>query len=171
MGKGAKNIQDVWVATKNQDRFYVPNKIISFGLAASLAGVTLSYKPLCHSFQETQNDLSYTILYWFLFIFYSFQGLDELIELFSVLTKREKGALGLLFEMNYFMGLALSIVITVFVFTHQPVAGFEGLYNWLYYQVVILFVAVGVIVLMSACFAVIQSRATRKRALSQTTSV
>lgn len=50
MGKGAKNIQDVWVATKNQDRFYVPNKIISFGLAAALAGVTLSYKPMCHNY-------------------------------------------------------------------------------------------------------------------------
>lgn len=72
MGKGAKNIQDVWVATKNQDRFYVPNKVISFALAASLAGVTLSYKPLCHTYQETTKDLTYTIIYWFLFIFYSF---------------------------------------------------------------------------------------------------
>lgn len=68
--------------------------------------------------------------------------------------------------MNYFMGLALSIAITVFVFTHEAVAGFEGLYQWLYYQVIIFFVAVGVIVLMSICFGVIQSRAVRKRALS-----
>ena len=84
-----------------------------------------------------------------------------------MLTKREKGALGLLFEMNYFMGLALTVVITVFVFRNEPVPGYEKLYNWLYYQVVVFFVALGIIILMSICFGIIQSRATRKRGLSQ----
>ena len=82
--------------------------------------------------------------------------------MFSVLTKREKGALGLLFEMNYLMGFALTIYLVYFVFTHEAVVGFEGLYNWLFYQMVVFFVALGVIVLMTACFVVIQKRATRK---------
>ena len=71
MGKG-NSIQDVWVASKNQNRFYVPNKIFSFALGAALAGVTLSYKPLCQEYQDTVGKLDYTALYWFLFIFYSF---------------------------------------------------------------------------------------------------
>ena len=52
-----------------------------------------------------------------LFIFYAFQALDEMIELYSALDKREKGALGLLFEMNYFLGFGLTIWIVYKVFT------------------------------------------------------
>jgi hypothetical protein len=40
--------------------------------------------------------------------------MDELIELFSVMNQLEKGALGLFFEMNYFIGVFLSIYITWF---------------------------------------------------------
>ena len=133
-------------------------------MAASFAGVTLSYKEMCHDYQDTfTDDYSYTIIYWFLFIFYSFQALDELIELFSVMTKREKGALGLLFEMNYIMGLALSVFLVVFVFTNTATPNFEPLYNWLYYQMVIFFVAFGAIAMMASCFAVIQKRTQRRQ--------
>jgi len=41
--------------------------------------------------------------------------LDEMIELFSVMNQLEKGALGLFFEMNYFVGVVLSVYITWFV--------------------------------------------------------
>jgi len=155
--KSEKSIQDVWVASRQEDRFYVANKVTSFMISASLAGVTLSYKELCHEYQEAYDeDYTYTIIYWFLFIFYSFQALDELIEMFSVLTKREKGALGLLFEMNYIMGLILSVFLVVFVFQATELEEkFQPLYNWLFYQVVIFFVAFGAILLISTCFAVI----------------
>ncbi|CDW73963.1 UNKNOWN [Stylonychia lemnae] len=171
--KTQKNIQDVWVASRQQDRFYITNKVFSFMLSASLAGVTLSYKPLCHEYQEYydekgEEDYTYTIIYWFLFIFYSFQALDELIEMFSVLTKREKGALGLLFEMNYIMGLVLSVFLVVFVFTAAELEErFKPLYNWLFYQVVIFFVAIGAILAISTCFAVIQRRTLRQQKASQ----
>ena len=51
-----------------------------------------------------------------LFIFYSFQALDELVETYSVLAQREKGALGLLFEMNYFLGFGLMVFIMIEIF-------------------------------------------------------
>jgi hypothetical protein len=155
--KSQKTIEDVWVASRQQDRFYIANKVTSFMISASLAGVTLSYKELCQNYQEVYDeDYTYTIIYWFLFIFYSFQGLDELIEMFSVLTKREKGALGLLFEMNYIMGLILSVFLVVFVFTASELTEeFKPLYNWLFYQVVIFFVAFGAILVISTCFALI----------------
>jgi len=42
--------------------------------------------------------------------------LDEMIELFSVLNQLEKGALGLFFEMNYLVGVILSVYIAWFMF-------------------------------------------------------
>jgi len=76
--------------------------------------------------------------------------------MFSVLTKREKGALGLLFEMNYIMGLVLSIFLVAFVFTATELEEqFRPLYTWLFYQVIIFFVAIGAILLISTCFTII----------------
>ena len=46
--------------------------------------------------------------------------MDEMIELFSVLNELEKGALGLFFEMNYFVGVCLSVYITWFVCSFAP---------------------------------------------------
>ena len=46
--------------------------------------------------------------------------LDEMIELFSVMNQLEKGALGLFFEMNYLVGVILSIYISWFIFSFDP---------------------------------------------------
>ena len=40
-----------------------------------------------------------------MFIYYSLHGMDEMIELFSVMNQLEKGALGLFFELNYLIGV------------------------------------------------------------------
>lgn len=85
-----------------------------------MAVFTISYKPTVYEHQQTTKTIDYTVIYWMLFIFYAFQALDELIELYSSLDKREKGALGLLFEMNYFLGLGLIIWIIHKVFTSDP---------------------------------------------------
>ena len=128
MGKKPLNLQNVWSIAKNDDTWYILNKLASCLVAAILAAITLSYKPTVHAYEDQQDLLSettgvvedhtYSAMYWFLYVFYSFQALDELVELFSVMTKREKGALGLLFEMNYIMGMFLGVYIVVFVFTH-----------------------------------------------------
>ena len=71
----------------------------------------LSRKP------EIMADAAYHILtiYWFLFIYFSLAAMDELIEAFSVINQMEKGALGLFFELNYLIGLFLTVYITWFV--------------------------------------------------------
>jgi hypothetical protein len=56
------------------------------------------------------------LIYWMLFIYLSLSGMDELIEMFSVMNQLEKGALGLFFELNYFIGVGLSIYIYWFSF-------------------------------------------------------
>ncbi len=176
MGKKPLNLQNTWATAKNDDTWYIANKISSSLIAGVFAAITLSYKPTIHAyndFQEAANlgqpiSHTYSALYWFLFVFYSFQALDELVELFSVLTKREKGALGLLFEMNYIMGMVLGIWIVVFVFENTAVPGYEKLYNFLYYQVVIFFIAIVAMISVVSCFYVIEKRTTRRLARKPT---
>ena len=45
--------------------------------------------------------------------------MDEAIELFSVMNQLEKGALGLFFEMNYFVGIFVAVYIFWFVLAHD----------------------------------------------------
>ena len=102
-----------------------------------------------------------------LFIFYAFQGLDELLECYSALAEREKGVLGLLFEINYFMGFLLTVWIVIKVNIATPKAGFEDLYNWLYYQVVLLFVGLGLMFFVFICFFALHRRHKRSQGLKK----
>lgn len=106
-----EGIEKMWTTVKRRNNWYFPNKVFSFMVAASLAGYTLSFKEIVYNYQQETKDYNYTLIYWFLFIFYSFQALDELIELYSVAAQREKGALGLLFEMNYFLGIGTMVYV------------------------------------------------------------
>lgn len=46
--------------------------------------------------------------------------MDEMIELFSVVNHLEKGALGLFFEMNYFVGVFVSVYNFWFIMSYDP---------------------------------------------------
>ena len=85
-------------------------------------------------------------IYWLMFIYLCMQSMDELIELFSQINQMEKGALGLFFEMNHFVGIGLSIYIGWFVavmdkpkFSNDPKGNnlnkdYRLMYNWIYFQ-------------------------------------
>jgi len=77
------------------------------------------------------------------------QSMDELIELMSQAAQMEKGALGLFFEMNHFVGIGLSIYIGYFILgvktlkfggakqTPQDLKfskQYKLMYNWIYFQ-------------------------------------
>jgi hypothetical protein len=114
----------------------VVNKVLSTCIAFSLAFVTLSFKRTTYIFYNQELDKSngnisdssfesnadlnaayhIMLIYWMLFIYLSLSGMDELIEMFSVMNQLEKGALGLFFELNYFIGVGLSIYILWFSF-------------------------------------------------------
>ena len=84
-------------------------------LGLFFSGLTLHFKVVATGL-DTVNSLEYNFLLWLMFIYYSFQTMDEMIEIFSTKVKLQKGALGLLFELNYFMGVAVAIYSTVFVY-------------------------------------------------------
>ena len=59
------------------------------------------------------------MLYWLLFIYYSFTALDELIELYACMFQREKGSIGLLFELNQLLGVGCISYLGYFYYTEQ----------------------------------------------------
>ena len=98
-------------------------------------------------------------MYWLLFIYYSFQGIDELIELYAVYFKREKGALGLLFEMNYFMGAGIAVYLMIFNNSSEVVmhadegkTDYTPLQSWISFQCTLVYVFLGISFIMGLVF-------------------
>ena len=101
------SLERIWTTLRRNNKFYATNKIISVLLATCLAVYTLTLKYYVSYFDDTKI----LVIYWFMFIYYSATALDELLEVYSVFAMREKGALGLLFEMNYFLGIANLVLV------------------------------------------------------------
>lgn len=96
------------------------------GLSLTMAIITLYLKLMAMKFIKAHNDQAKDSpnkiavshmqnIYWLMFIYLSMQSMDELIELMSQAAQMEKGALGLFFEMNHFVGIGLSIYIGYFI--------------------------------------------------------
>ena len=156
-----KGYEGVWIQARRDNKFYILNKILSIAIAVFCAYVTLSFKRTTQIFnkqiedQESQGmeatNVAYhmTTIYWFLFIYYSLAAFDEMIELFSVINQLEKGALGLFFEMNYFIGTYLTFYIAWFVNKYEPpeateankkyAADYDKMYNWVFWQYIYMF--------------------------------
>ena len=165
-------IDRVWLFLHRNDFMYMTNKFVSVAICFGLAVYTLSFKRTFYNYAaeypDAENVSSYAFIYWLLFIYYGFAGLDELIEMYAVFFKREKGALGLLFEMNYFLGFGVTIYILWFVNqTMAPIADaqYSGLFDFVKLQVLLFWVACGVSVFLCGFFAVINSHAQRHKAV------
>ena len=154
---------------RRNDALFLTNKFLSVALATTLAIYTASLKPVLldykREYPDAENLNKYNFIYWLLFIYYSFSALDQLIELYAVFYNREKGALGLLLEMNNFLGIAVVIYLTVFNYSDSAALPdkYSHLRNWVHFQVIYLYVVLGISVLMLLCFKVMQGRVVRKK--------
>ena len=112
---------------------------------------------------NADNVSNYRMIYWFLFIYYAFQGIDELIEFYSVSFERQKGALALLFELNYFLGLCLGGYLFVFMLQDKSKidmatvnspngTDYGALQSWLMFQWVIVILGICLSIALSCCF-------------------
>lgn len=134
-----------------------------------MACYTASLKPeiinYSNEFKDATNVNSYNFIYWLLFIYYSFTALDELIELYAVYFQREKGALGLLLEMNNFLGIGVVIYLTVFNYTDAAVVPekFSQLKTWINFQVIFMYVCLGLSMLMVGCMYNMQGKVVRAK--------
>ena len=148
-------ITKIWVYARRNDTYYLANKLVSVILAFSLAVYTESLKTdLTHYIEanpDAENGSEYSIIYWCLFIFYAFHAVDELIELYAVYFKREKGALGLLLELNYFLGACITISMISFYNSGRADISdskYVSIYNWIKYQVIFFYITCGISVLL-----------------------
>ena len=159
----------IWVKLRRNNGWFLTNKILSVLLAGSLATYTASLKPeiiqYSKAYPTASNISSYNFIYWLLFIFYSFAALDELIELYAVYFEREKGALGLLLEMNNFLGIAVVIYLTIFNYKEMAAvpAEYAQLKNWVSFQVILMYIVLGLSVLMVLCMRSMQNKVIRKK--------
>ena len=159
----------LWVRAQHYNSWYLTNKTLSVLLSAGMALVTASKKPELAAYAQeyplAQNTETLRFVYWLLFIYYSFKSLDELIELYAVYFHREKGALGLLLEMNYFLGIALTIYILVLHYSDKGKVPeeYSTISQWLAFQVYYFYFVVVVSGLV--CFAMYRmySRIRRKK--------
>ena len=161
-------LNKLWVRVRRNNGAYIFNKLISFFIATGLAVLTASYKPLLQRYKlempEMTNTNEYNHLYWLLFLYFSFQALDELVEVYAVLAGRNKGPLGLLFELNYFMGIGILCYIGWFYqqSMHIVPEPFKALENYIGYQILLLKVVLGFVVLMFICMCCMQRDFVRK---------
>merc|ERR1719453_2265810 len=154
-GKLLRGYEGVWIKLRRNNWFYVLNKLVSMGIALGFAIITLNLKLMAMNFIKTADEngvgnnkyaaAHMQNIYWQMFIYLCMQSMDELIELFSQINQMEKGALGLFFEMNHFVGIGLAIYIAWFVAAQEkPVftgdkatklhEDFRLMYNWIYFQ-------------------------------------
>ena len=173
MPESLTGLDRCWVKARRNNVCFLFNKFMSVVLACALAVYTGSLKPdllqYRKDYPDAENLNTYNFVYWLLFIYYSFCALDELIELYAVYFEREKGALGLLLEMNNFLGIGVIIYLTIFSYrenANMP-EGYTQLQDWINFQVVFMYVVLGLSLLMVGCFHSMQSKVTTKKAASQ----
>ena len=119
----------------------------------------------------------FQLIYWLLFIYLSLTVMDEMIELFSVINQLEKGALGLFFEMNYFVGVALAGYIMWFVRKFPSVkhaekadgqpddvlqAKFDHMQNWLFFQYIYIYLSVFISITVYILYSNMNKKASKK---------
>ena len=90
--------------------------------------------------------------------------------------ERVKGAIGLLFEMNYFLGISVLIYAIYLVYgddhpSERGLGEYENLYNFVYYQVIIFFIALGLCAAMLLFFIIVNSKMTLKGANTKITDI
>ena len=157
-----------WVKARRSNSLFLTNKIFAVILAISLACYTASMKPdimaYGKAYPDATNKNSYNFIYWLLFIYYSFQSLDQLIELYAVYFEREKGALGLLLEMNNFLGIGIIVYLTVFNYKESAELPDEyaHLKTWINFQVLFMYIVLVLVLLMMLCFRSMQKKVTFK---------
>ena len=165
-------LDKLWVKARRNNGWFLTNKIASVLLAAGLAIKTASIKKdimaYGNAYPDAENLNSYNFIYWLLFIYYSFCALDELIELYAVYFEREKGALGLLLEMNNFMGIGVIIYLTIFNYKESALMPEPEKYGhiktWVNFQVIFMYIVLGLSVLMVLCMKSMQSKVTLAKA-------
>ena len=79
------------------------------------------------------------------------------------MAKREKGSIGLLFELNYFMGIGIMCYLGYFWYNHNQTVpdAYKPLETFIGYQILLLEIVAGVSLLMCCCCSCMQRKLVR----------
>jgi hypothetical protein len=130
------------------------NKAFSILASAGLATATIVIRAT--NWTKGKSSCAsddYKFIYWMLFIFYSFMTMSEIFEIFLFYNKsKEKGILGLLFEINYFCGLYITYRVFASVFGSPECADTAPMmYKWLVVQCGLFGLLICVTILLCFC--------------------
>ena len=159
-----------WVFLRHNDCAYVMNKMVSVCIAGGLAWVTATHKPMLQQYTieypRMDNVTAYNYIYWLLFIYYCFAGLDELLECYRAFFKVPKSSIGLLFELNYFLGAGIMMYIGWFSYNSMASVPdkFKPIQTFLEFQIQLLFLMGAVTIFMWTCFGCLNKRIERQEA-------
>ena len=69
-------VSKIWVKVRRTDSIYILTKVLSVGLAATFATITLLKKPLLQKYVEWndsgEGNFELSLIYWLIFIYCSF---------------------------------------------------------------------------------------------------
>lgn len=125
-------------------------------IAGGFAVITLYLKLMAMKFiksadMEAEGNKAFAAAHmqnimWIMFIYFCMHAMDELIEMFGQINEMEKGALGLFYEVNHFVGIGLSIYMSWFVLSQEKPKfsadalseahnrDYKLMFNWIYFQ-------------------------------------
>ena len=157
-----------WLCMRRNNCAYVTNKVLSFMVAAALAAMTAMHKPLLQKYTyekwQMDNVNTYNYIFWLLFVYYSFAAMDELVELYAVMSDRQKGSIGLLFELNTLMGVGIMTYIGYFKYSQKMAVQteYKALETWIDYQIYLFYAMLGLSFLICCCCGCMQRSFTRR---------
>ena len=87
------------------------------------------------------------------------------MELYACFLNREKGALGLLLEMNSFLGMGVVTYLAFFIYGNKADVPeeYKNLKSWINFQVIFLYISIVIGFLMYFCFRSMQSKVVLKK--------
>ena len=75
------------------------------------------YRFMVHEGEYPRQANVYNIMIWLSFVYFAFQALAEFMEFYSSTLGKDRGALGLLFEINQLIGIVVSVYALVWWYT------------------------------------------------------
>src|ERR1035437_5595592 len=137
-------LERTWVGLKQNNRLYFVSKIISIIVATTCAVITIWLRSQVKPKEVVCATEDYRFIFWMLYVFFAFQSLSEIYEVFLVLNQNaEKGIIGLLFELNYFCGVYVTYRVVQAIFRSPDcVNTAPTMYLWLLLQTCLFFLCV-----------------------------
>ena len=144
----------IWISFRD---CHTVNKVLSIAISLFMCYWMLEYKHEAYKYYHEAQEAGvkprqaniYSIMIWLSFVYFAFQALAEFLEIYSSVLGRDRGALGLLFEINQIVGIVVACYCLWWYYSEKYIIheGFREKYEHLEMfvniQVIMIWVALG----------------------------